>query len=41
MITYPMVGLHSSGNPVVTLWCAIWFTVVMVGRCRLTLSNPS
>jgi hypothetical protein len=35
---YTMVGLHSSLNPAVTLWCALWFTVV--GLCRLNQVDP-
>ena len=31
VITYPMVGLHhSSEDPMVTIWCLVWFTVVVV-----------
>mmetsp|Transcript_4168 Transcript_4168/g.18720 ORF Transcript_4168/g.18720 Transcript_4168/m.18720 type:complete len:765 (+) Transcript_4168:1000-3294(+) len=31
VITYPMVGLHhSSEDPMATVWCLVWFTVVVV-----------
>ena len=30
VITYPLVGFHTSANPGVTLGCALWFTAVMV-----------
>ena len=31
VITYPMVGLHhSSEDPMATIWCLVWFTVVVV-----------
>ena len=32
LITYPMVGLHAgdSHDPMATVWCLVWFTVVVV-----------